>query len=152
MNWKTVCLGVAEDKQDLRIKLWMDCYTVTFSFSEMILPIVELFSDYYYQGWTGIKQWPVGSVHAWFQGVSLICVPAHRDLVLPIQPCGLIYNCCICTKHYLKRRMSLHTQKMGFIKNKLNRKICAPLRKLWPMHTDILETKGIGEKSGKGRL
>lgn len=53
---------------------------------------------------------------------------------------GLIRNWCRRTKWVLKYVQVAALGKVGIYKNKSDRRMCAPVGKLWPMQTNILET------------
>ena len=64
-----------------------------------------------------------------------------------VEAWGLIYKACVRTKRGWNVRTPLSTQRLLFIKNKLDGRMCGLSRKLWPSRepTHILETVGIGD-------
>lgn len=64
---------------------------------------------------------------------------------------GLIYKASVRTKRGWKHAYASSCAKGGIYKEKLDVKICAPTRKLWPMRTHILKTKQFGDTDGELR-
>ena len=77
---------------------------------------------------------------AWKAKVSSI-----KLTTLPRQGQGLIYNSCLRTKRGLKCAYATSHSKAVIYKNKLDGRMCAPVWKLWPMRTHIVEAGETGD-------